>query len=179
MAKSRVLNNQHQMGFSMLELVVVIVIFLILFGIANTKLTEMLETVERADFYRSLNRMQAQLTLRVVDWYGSSDEVSRNWVENVNPISLIEAPPENYAGEYLSADLEHCPVSNWCYLSDQHQLVYRVKYQEDLKNSYEQKDLLFFSLRVTFSGDVVEKGVVTALTLKSVYDFQWQEKSFN
>ncbi len=179
MAKKKELNRQYQGGFSMLELVIVIVIVVSLAAFSYTKLAEMTESVERTDFVRTMNRIQAQLTLKIADWYASGEIVSRNWVEKSNPMQLIEVLPENYAGEFSSADLKHCTVSKWCYLTDKHWLVYRVKYHAELSNRFEHKDLLVLKTIVTFTENGGESGLATALTLKPVYSFQWQNENFD
>lgn len=179
MAKKAELHRQRESGFSMLELVVVIVVVVSLAAFSYTKLAEMTESVERTDFVRTMNRIQAQLTLKIADWYANGEIVSRNWVETSNPMQLIEVLPENYAGEFSSADLKHCTVSKWCYLTDKHWLVYRVKYHGELSNRFEHKDLLVLKTIVTLSGSGGDSGLATALTLKPVFSFQWQGETFD
>ena len=163
----------------MLELVVVIVVILALAAASYTRLAEMTESVERTDFVRTLNRVQAQLTLKVADWYAEGKVLSRHWVEETNPMTLIEVLPENYAGEFASYDLSHCPVANWCYLTDKQWLVYRVKYNRELSNGHKHQDVLVLKPHVTFTGSSGESGLATALTLKPVYSFQWQNENFD
>lgn len=178
MAKEKELNRQLQSGFSMLELVVVIVVILSLAAAAYSRLAEMTESVERTDFVRTLNRVQAQLTLKVADWFAEGKVVSRDWIETTNPMNLIEVLPENYAGEFTSSDLGHCPVAKWCYLTDQSWLVYKAKYKRELNNSYQHKDYLVLKATVTFSG-AGNSGLATALTLKPVFSFQWKNENFD
>lgn len=163
----------------MLELVVVIVVIVSLAAASYTRLAAMTESVERADFVRTLNRMQAQLTLKIADWYVEGKVISQDWVEMTNPMSLLEVLPENYAGEMLSTDLGHCPLATWCYLTDKNWLVYRVKYTSELINSYTQQDILVLRATVDFAHSGDKSGLATALTLTPEFNFEWQNEKFD
>ena len=158
----------------MYEFVWVIVILMILYAISYKYLSAMNESVERSDFVRTLNRVQAQLTLNVAEWYALGKQVSRNEIENGNPLELIELVPENYQGELSSDELSKCGLARWCYLVDTKRLVYRVKHTEELNNTYNQKDVLVYKLELSLIGGNRERGLPTALTLVPEYRFTWQ-----
>lgn len=158
----------------MYEFVWVIVILMILYAISYKYLSAMNESVERSDFVRTLNRVQAQLTLNVAEWYALGTQVSRNEIVNGNPLELIELVPENYQGELSSDELSKCGLARWCYLVDTKRLVYRVKHTDELNNTYNQKDVLVYKLELSLIGGNRERGLPTALTLVPEYRFTWQ-----
>ncbi len=162
----------------MYEFIWVIVIMMILYAISYKYLSAMNESVERSDFVRTLNRVQAQLTLNVAEWYAIGKQVSRTEVEQRNPLDLIELVPENYQGELSSDQLSKCGQARWCYLVDTKRLVYRVKHTGELNNTYNQKDILVYKLQLSLIGGKSERGLPAALTLVPEYRFTWQNVGF-
>jgi len=178
MAKKAADRLHREKGFSMFEFVWVIVILMVLYACSYMYLTAMNETVERTDFVSTLNRVQAQLTLNVAEWYAVGKHASRTEIERENPFDLIELTPENYQGELNSQELSKCGLSRWCYLVDTKRLVYRVKHTEELINSFSQKDVLVYKLELSLVGGKSDRGLPTALTLVPEYKFTWQNVRF-
>lgn len=178
MVKVQGMTLHREKGASMYEFIFVFLILMILYSVSYQYLANMTETVERTDFKRTLNRMQAQLTLKVADWYATGTVVSKQDIEGSGPAELLEVLPENYQGELHSDRLSECEVSKWCYLTDKHWWVYRAKYTAGLNNSYKNNELLVFTLKLTFAGKQNNTGLATALDLKTVYPFTWQNVGF-
>lgn len=178
MAKKAADRLHREKGLSMFEFVWVMVILMILYAISYQYLASMNESVERSDFVRTLNRVQAQLTMNVAEWYAVGKHVSRNEIESGNPFDLIELVPANYQGELNSKELSNCGLSRWCYLVDTQRLVYRVKHTDELNNSFNQKDVLVYKLELSLVGGKSDRGLPTALTLVPEYRFTWQNVRF-
>ncbi|MGH1462350.1 MAG: hypothetical protein ACRBB6_09960 [Neptuniibacter sp.] len=163
----------------MYEFIFAFLIIMILYSVAYKYLADMTETVERTDFTRTLNRMQAQLTLNVASWYSTGKRVSKQQTVSQNPTSFLKSVPENYQGELHSDKQSECRVSRWCYLTDKHWMIYRAKYTEELETSNTDKDILVYELVISFTDQNTEVGLATAMTLKPVYEFTWQDVGFN
>lgn len=178
MAKKAADRLHREKGFSMFEFVWVIVILMVLYACSYMYLSAMNETVERTDFVSTLNRVQAQLTLNVAEWYAVGTEVSRSELESENPLDLIDVAPDNYQGELTSDRLSNCGLSQWCFVTDTKRLVYRVRHSGELKNSYDQKEYLVYRLKLTLDSSQNDRGLPTALTLVPEYKFTWQNVRF-
>lgn len=178
MASNLAVWRHQEKGISMFEFVWVILILMVLYAISYTYLAKMNETVERSDFVRTLNRVQAQLTLNVAEWYASGKQVSRKEIESKNPLELIELKPDNYQGELRSNELSKCGLSRWCYLLDTKRLVYRVKHSAELNNSNAQKNFLVYKLELSLIEGTRNRGLPTALTLVPEHKFTWQNVGF-
>jgi competence protein ComGC len=178
MASNLAHTDYREDGISMFEFVWVLLILMILYAVSYTYLAKMNETVERTDFVRTLNRVQAQLTLNVAEWYASGKRLSVRELEGQNPIDLIELAPDNYQGELTSKELSNCGYSRWCYLKDTKRLVYRVKHSAELDNSYKHEEFLVYRLQLTLAAGQKDKGLPTALTLVSEHQFTWQNVGF-
>ncbi len=170
--------HHREQGISMFEFVWVIVILMILYAISYRYLAAMNETVERTDFVRTLNRMQAQLTLNVAEWYALGTQVSRKEIEKKNPIDLIELVPDNYQGELESKDLSKCELAHWCFLTDTQKLVYRVKHVAELKNENTPQEVLVYRLKMSFVEGQRDRGLPTELLLIPEQKFIWQNVGF-
>jgi general secretion pathway protein G len=169
----------RQRGFSMFEMVVALLVILGLYALVFQHLDKMTESVERSDFTRTLNRMQAQLTLQIADWYANGQAVDKKQLEQQNPVALLEVKPENYQGEISSDTLGNCRPSHWCYVTDLQRLVYRVKNSTDLVSTFTPPELLAFKLEVSFADPGKNKGLATGMRLRPIAMFRWQDRTFN
>lgn len=111
-------------GFTLIELVTVVCVVALLFGIALDRLLRYQELGERAALQQNVAALNTALALRFAAYVvmGSplriAEEVGRN------PVHLLERPPENYLGELASADPKTFTRPCWYFDAPAGDLVY-------------------------------------------------------
>ena len=111
-------------GFTLVELVIVVCVVALLFGIALDRLLRYQELGERAALQQNIAAINTALALRFAAYVvmGApqriSEEVGRN------PVDLLVRPPDNYVGELASADGRALPRPCWYFDGLAGELVY-------------------------------------------------------
>jgi len=111
-------------GFTLIELVIVVCVVAVLFGIALDRLLRYQELGERAALQQNVAALNTALALRFAAYVAMgapqriAEEVGRN------PIHLLVRPPENYLGELAAADPKMLPRPSWYFDAPAGELVY-------------------------------------------------------
>lgn len=115
---------KHARGFTLIELVIVICVVALLFGIALDRLLRYQELGERSALQQNVAAINSALTLRFAAYVvmGTpqriAEEVGRN------PVNLLARPPENYLGELAAADPKALSRPCWYFDTPAGDLVY-------------------------------------------------------
>ena len=111
-------------GFTLIELVIVICVVALLFGIALDRLLRYQELGERSALQQNVAAINTALALRFAAYVvmGTpqriAEEVGRN------PVALLARPPENYVGELAAADPKTLSRPCWYFDATAGDLVY-------------------------------------------------------
>ena len=173
MVKSGVLKRDNS-GFSLLELVVSLIIISTLMLWAYKSLEGLAEDVERVSFEGVSQNIQAQVTLKVAYWFAEQNKVSKTELRTANPMELIQHRPFNYAGEITYNELAKVQGEFWYFVTDKRWLVYKAKRVAQLKNEFEQVDVIPFQVVVTLQQPDREKGLAVEASLLPLYKFYWK-----
>lgn len=111
-------------GFTLIELVVVICVVALLFGVALDRLQRYQELAERVAMEQNLAAMNVALTLKFATLVisGRGDLIEKE--AGTNPIKLLVRPPENYLGELYAPDISTIAGRSWFYDRQSGELVY-------------------------------------------------------
>jgi type II secretory pathway pseudopilin PulG len=165
--------NPRQCGFSLLELSVVAVLWVVLFGVFLERLTYYQEAAERARFESELQIVKTGLQLRMAELISTNREALVRQLEAENPLRWLSEKLADYAGEY--------PVrpdpGAWYFDSANRELVYVVNQNRFLSvESQVKPKQLRFRVRVNYQPVDASGGRVRGLsgvTLEPVYLFRW------
>ena len=115
-------------GFTLVELVVVIVLVGLLTTFAARRLLPLREEAERAAMTQVLGGLRAALTgeLLALVTQGRDEEIAA--LAEANPMALLLEAPANYLGELHAPDPASIPLGHWWWDSATRQLVYRVRH---------------------------------------------------
>jgi len=111
-------------GFTLIELVIVICVVGLLFGIALDRLLRYQELGERAVLQQNVAAINSALALKFAAYVvlGTpqriAEEVGRN------PVHLLARPPENYLGEFAVPDTKTFSRPSWYFDASAGELVY-------------------------------------------------------
>jgi type II secretory pathway pseudopilin PulG len=118
--------NRHCRGFSLLDLVVVVIAVAVLAGAALDRLLPLIGRAQRAAFLDVQRELQSSLMLAAAERITSGDLGSIPELATANPMSLLLQAPPNYLGEVVAARQADVPRATWYYDEETGRLAYRL-----------------------------------------------------
>ena len=166
-------------GFTLLELVVVIVIIGILAGFLLDRVLPLIGQAERVAFQQVRAQVQSALLLEAAERIARGESSSLGELAGANPMSLLLQPPGNYLGERSSPRISDLPRAAWYFDTREGRLVYRPGRQAEVEMLDGPDDRI--ELAVSFAyrdrdGDGRFQPSVDnfdGLRLAPVYPFRW------
>lgn len=118
-------SHKHGAGFTLLELVVVIVIIGTLLVTAVTRLLPYLDEAERVSVLSIESQLKNTLVMEAAQRIVRGDSASIGDLEQTNPMTLLLQAPDNYVGEQRNSS-DDVPLKRWYFDPDKKRLVYRI-----------------------------------------------------
>lgn len=112
-------------GFSLFELVVVIVVIAILAGFLLVRVLPLIGQAERVAFLNTKQQIQSALLLEAAERVVRGESDTLVSLTGANPMDLLLEPPGNYAGSGSKLSSETMPKRSWYFVEDDNLLVYR------------------------------------------------------
>jgi prepilin-type N-terminal cleavage/methylation domain-containing protein len=137
-------------GFSLLELVIVIILVVILFAVAVDRLMPLRGEAEAAHVASTIGSLRSALGLE------AARQVTREGIDalpalaTVNPMTLLQQRPDQYAGARASGRADDYLPGSWYFESDTGMLAYRVRFPQYLDGSPTQPVILRWSVDLQF-----------------------------
>ena len=124
----------RQRGFTVLELVLVIIIFSLLVGVYLRSVRHYQEIAEQATVSLTLSNIRTGMAQEWADRIvnGKAGEKIEHLVGS-NPVRWLETPPPAYYGEIKNPNLERMEAAAWYFDLAQKELVYVVNNGNDLE----------------------------------------------
>ncbi len=119
--------RHNQRGFTLLELVVVVLIISILFLVAIDKYLDLLVDVERATMEQNLGIMRSAVAMQVARKIVDGEVGQIADMAGTNPMNYLSQHQQNYLGELEQADPAAMEAGQWYFDKSQQNLVYQVK----------------------------------------------------
>jgi len=120
--------NTH--GFSLLEIIVVVVIISILFALALNHLFSWRITAEKTSINKLTSEMREALKLEVASHYAKGRMQDIVTLVGSNPLNYTIEKPGSYVGERKAPDIQSINPGDWVYDTSKNLLIYRVKYPD-------------------------------------------------
>jgi len=111
-------------GFTLIELIVVICIVALLFGIALDRLMRFQELGERTAMEQNVAAINVALTMKFAALVASGRGGVIEKELGANPVDLLARPPENYLGALFMPSADLLPPRSWYYDRASGDLVY-------------------------------------------------------
>jgi general secretion pathway protein G len=111
-------------GFTLVELVVVICVVALLFGVALDRLLRYQELGERTAMEQNVAAMNVALTMKFAALLASGRGPAIEKEVGANPVDLLARPPENYLGTLYAPDPGSVPPGSWYFDKESGDLVY-------------------------------------------------------
>ncbi len=118
--------RQQALGFSLLELVVVVIAVAILMGVALDRLPPLVGRAQRAAFLQVRSDLQSALVLEAAERITRGESATLPELAAANPMALLLTPPANYVGALATPRPEDLPPASWYFDDVSKTLAYRV-----------------------------------------------------
>ena len=126
MMVTAIVQRRGATGFSLLELIVVIVIISILVAVALNRLLPYIDEAERVGVLTMESQIKSTLMTSAAKRIAGGNAASISELDGSNPMQLMLEAPDNYVGELRGADAASVPHRNWYFNLDTRRLVYRT-----------------------------------------------------
>jgi prepilin-type N-terminal cleavage/methylation domain-containing protein len=116
---------QRPRGFSLVELLVVVIAVGILAGALLERVLPLIGRAQRAAFVQLRVDLQTALLLEAAERITRGEAATLPSLADANPMTLLLSPPANYLGSFARPP-ENVPAATWYFDEHSHRLVYRV-----------------------------------------------------
>ena len=111
-------------GFTLVELIVMVCLVAILFGLALDRLTRYQELGERTAMEQNLAAINVALTMKFAALVVAGRGAAIEKEVGANPVDLLARAPENYLGALYAPGTDSLPRQSWYYDRQSGDLVY-------------------------------------------------------
>lgn len=118
--------RRRALGFSLLELVVVVIAVAILMSVALDRLLPLVGRAQRAAFLQVQRELQSALMLEAAERITRGESATLPELAAANPMTLLLSPPDNYVGALTEPRPEDVPPASWYFDGASKTLAYRV-----------------------------------------------------
>ncbi len=166
-------------GFSLLELVIVIVIISVLLVLAISRLLALMVDAERVTMETVAGTLRSAIGMKVAESIVKSKVADLGTYEGSNPMALLAETPQNYLGELDGADPAKLEDGNWYFDKRDKTLVYLVRNKGFFVGGQANPPRARFAVRLVYSdrngNGVFDQGkdVIEGLRLNPVEKYSW------
>lgn len=168
-------------GFSLLEMLVVVIAIGIVAGFAFERLLPLAGKAERVAFLQVRAELQSALLLETAARIARGESRSLAALSAVNPMELLLRTPANYVGVVDEAQADQVPARHWYFDAASGRLVYRVGRYARFDGLNGPADRIELSARLVYA-DRNGDGIFEARTddfhgmrLDAIHAFAWPE----
>lgn len=166
-------------GFSLLELVIVIVIISVLMVLAISRLLALMVDAERVTMESVAGTLRSAIGMKVAETIVKSRIADLGALEGSNPMALLAETPHNYLGELDGADPAKLEDGNWYFDKRDKTLVYVVRNKGFFVGGQANPPRARFTVRLVYSDRNgngafdLGKDVIEGLRLNPVEKYSW------
>ncbi|TAM44452.1 MAG: prepilin-type N-terminal cleavage/methylation domain-containing protein [Gammaproteobacteria bacterium] len=167
-------------GFSLFELLVVIIIISILMILAIQRLLALQVDAERVVMESVVGSLRSALGIKVAETFVRQGPASLATLESSNPMNLLAEVPANYLGELDSSmDPALLERGNWYFDTGNRNLVYLVNNSGYFSGGMPDPTRARFAIRIVYSdkngNGVYDAGadVIEGLRLAPLESYRW------
>jgi hypothetical protein len=170
--------SKHE-GFSLLELVIVIILVVLLFTVAMNRLAPLRGDAEAAHVATVIGSLRSAIGMEAASRVVRDGLRGLAGLEGINPMTLLQEVPEQYVGVRDAGRSDEIPTGSWYFDEANGLLVYRVRFPQYLEGSPQAPVELRWQVQLQFE-DLSESGAfdpeqdrVRGLGLRSLHEHRW------
>ena len=175
---SRILHPASSLGFTLLELIIVIVIIVFLMGLFMDRVLFYQERAEKTAMEGVTGAIQSALTLQYgqILTRGKPSDVAA--LAKDNPMNWLQKKPRNYSGEFYDPTPLAVESGNWLFDLKSRDLVYVVRNANYFKPGKDGKKWIRFHVAVSHEVSrlpSLQKAVpeLTGILFEPVESYSW------
>lgn len=180
--KGRGCARHRNRGFSLLELVIVIVIISVLLVLAISRLLALQVDAERVTMETVAGTLRSAIGIKVAESIVRMKVADLRALEGSNPMDLLAETPRNYLGERDGVDPVTLEDGNWYFDRQAKVLVYLVRHKGFFTGGQSNPPRARFALRLVYSdkngNGVFDPGVdaIEGMRLSPVEPYSWSRQ---
>ena len=172
--------RSRQKGFSLLELVIVIILISLLIVIAIDRLLVLGVEAERVSVAKIAGEIRSAMGIQVAKTIvedGNLQKVGK--LDKSNPMNMLAETPATYLGEYPAKEIQELEGGNWVFDKTNGELVYLVINDGYLKTTLPGRKRIRFQIQMVYEDKNRNKrfdaGVDSAsgIRLKELDGYTW------
>lgn len=166
-------------GFSLFELLIVIVIVSILMVIAIQRLLSLQVDAERVVMESVAGTLRSAMGIKVAESIVRQNVAALASLEGSNPMNLLAEQPRNYVGELTGVDPGAMEAGSWYFDTNERTLVYLVDNKAYFSGGADSPPRARFKVRLVYSdknnSGAYDAGIdmIEGLKLAPVESYQW------
>lgn len=161
-------------GFTLVELVVVLCVLALVFGVALERLERYLELAERAAVEQNVAAINVGLTLKFATLAASGKGEAIAKDVGTNPVNVLARPPENYLGELYAPAAGSVGPRSWYFDRSTGEFVYVPQRTRFLAFASPANAVLRFRIALTEGqSDPGQARVLQQPYLRTQTPFRW------
>lgn len=182
--RDKTLPNQHfhtQRGFTLIELVIVIVIISILGLFAVDRIIAIRTAAEQSSIKQLVGTIKSALGLKVSQLALEGNMLAVAQLDKSNPLNLLSQTPSNYIGEKDNAKSIIEP-GVWYFNNEENILVYNIRYNEGFKTKLTGLPRIRYKIKLVYNDRNNNKRFdthydsIAGLDLIPLEKFSWDQK---
>jgi len=162
-----------QRGFSLFEVVVVVLMIGVLMSLAIDRLMRVQVDAERVSVQYVIGALESALSLQVAEIVVRRGLDAVRALENRNPMSYLEKTPVNYFGAARDNAISRPRESGWYFDTDEKILVYTVKNTRYFRSSVDGRPRIRLQLRLIYQDAAGGKQSIRGVRLQSLDEYAW------
>ena len=165
---------KNDQGFTLLEMIVVIIVVSIIGFVALSYYQKLMVDVERTKIQHDVGVMRSAIGIQVAKYIVAGEKRKLGELVGSNPMDLLDERPENYRGAYPGVALNDLDTGFWYFDSSVGILYYVVRNGRYCQTVLDNPKRLEFKI----SPILVDKGVpgeksIEGLTLRESEPYRW------
>lgn len=163
----------HQRGFSLFEMVIVILLIGILMSLAIDRLIMLQVEAERVSVQHVMGSLDSAVYVETAEIVLKEGLAAMRKLEHTNPMDYLAKLPHNYVGVKSSEAARDVPVSSWYFDSDNDVLVYTVKNKQYFETDIEGEPRIQLKLSLVYR-DNNRNSNIQGVRLEKSNEYSWK-----
>lgn len=165
----------RQRGFSLFEIVVVVLLIGVLMSIAIDRMLQLQIAAEKVSVQELLGNLKGAVNLQAADLVVHKGLGSMRILESSNPMLYLQELPHNYLGNRSEHDAGQLAKGNWFFDPNEGVLVYIVNNTSYFETRLKGTPRIRFKVSLIYK-DNLDNGradSIRGVTIKALNDYRW------